>query len=1340
MTDLAPLKGTATLDVADFRKGLEQIRNDLRTVRDLTRTPATLTLTAKLAGLDTAQRDVQRVAQTLATAFQGTGGNVRGLSEMDQAVRTLSASVRINRNLWQTQILTDEQAGKSAEQLRDKLLRLASAEGASADAVLRATQAAAQAQRTLDQTRGDITKGGFAANAGLGILDALSRLAGPVGGAAALVGGAINAGLLNGLKAGQPRVGKGAADIGQDVIDSLKNRLDIRSPSRVTFRLGQFASEGLALGLKANTAQVARAGADVGRAAEAGINTGLKGLYGDKLSATLSKSGGAFGGVAREAANGEVQLGKFALGAEAVQFAAGAAVGAVAALAAGMASAIRTAAHFEHEMQAVKAVTQATGAQFDALKAQAKDLAKNSSFNLAQIAQGQQELAKMGVSVEDMLGGATRGVVLLAQATGTDLKTAAEIGAKALNIFNLEGKDLNRVADIIASGANKTALDVNTLGTALSQVGASADASGLKLEETVALLGALADRGIEGSDAGTSLKTALERLRSGMPEVTRALGAYGVQVFDANGAQRDMIEVFGDVIGVMDRMTDEQRAAYLQTVFGSDATRAATIAWKAGAKGVREYLDAVNEQNAAEKNAETRKDSLIGALEGLSGSWDNLKETVGNGGLPGLTALVKGVDGLVSGFDDLLNNGDKLHRFLTGQLTPAVGGLALAFLAVKAQAVPLLAMNAWTALAAFPGLMATAITTKLVPALVAASAAAAPLLVIAAGAGLATYVGTLYNDINNVYDDTDKRAQASFETTMARVAALRKEGTELSRAQASYLLALERAKQAQEGRVTGATIFGERIVTTDPKEIEATTQAVKDARAALDAAKASAVASGKVTAKPLGPNFTVTQLNDQKKALSDLMATMRDRKVKLELDGQSDLQRQLGTLRAEFDGLREAAKKPFVVNGKLQMTPELRKALDALDAQRGAEEAALREQATRAAVKVAGDAARAAQQAEVEAWQDGARKRAALRDLEVQDVQRQADEQAQALADSPRQAQAVQDAARRTITAKRAAWAREDQAQSRENAQRIRDAEQAAQDRVIDSMADGLAKREAIRARDVANLRQTIAQRVEALAGDPDAQARVQQAGQQEVGALLRQQQQQRVQEVRDAQRQVLDAQKSARDAEIALITDETQKRRAAREQELAEFRRGVQDRLDTLRGYPAEQARILEAAGREARAITQRYQQEDERDARERAQRVADAWLTVRQAQAGAEAATLTREAAVFEADLARRVAAAQGNAEAIARIEADGVTRRAQLAQQAATQAAAQERDQLAQARDQALRDDRLSAQERQAVWAKYHAVPEGAEVRLGEVPRGPPRPRGPRGRQRQRTPPPA
>jgi len=185
-------------------------------------------------------------------------------------------------------------------------------------------------------------------------------------------------------------------------------------------------------------------------------------------------------------------------------------VGALGVAAFGMA--VNAAAKFEQNVSGIAAVSGATEQQLDQVRKKALQLGADTKFSAAEAAEGIEELVKAGLSVEEALNGGADAAVNLAAAGGIELRQAAIIAANAMNQFGLSAEELPRVADVLAGAANASAADVEQLGMALSQVGAVARTVGLSFDDTVLALSALADAGIKGSDAGTSLKTFLVNL------------------------------------------------------------------------------------------------------------------------------------------------------------------------------------------------------------------------------------------------------------------------------------------------------------------------------------------------------------------------------------------------------------------------------------------------------------------------------------------------------------------------------------------------------------------------------------------------------------------------------------------------------------------------------------------------------------------------------------------------------------------------------------------------------------------------------------------------------------
>lgn len=293
-------------------------------------------------------------------------------------------------------------------------------------------------------------------------------------------------------------------------------------------------------------------------------------------------------------------------------------------VAAGIGLAVKASMDFEKQMSAVKSVSNASAADMAKLAAAAKKAGADTAYSATEAAQAEAELAKVGISTADILGGALSGSLSLAAAGQIDLANAATISGQAMKIFGLAGTDVGHIADVLAAGANKSAADVDQLGQALQQGGLVAAQTGLSLEDTVGVLSAFADNALTGSDAGTSLKTMLQALNPSSKEAAALMDELGLRAYDAQGNFVGVEKYAGQLKTALSGLSTEQQNAALKTIFGSDATRAAGILYKIGAEGVREYTTAVNDTGAAARTAATQQDNLSGDIEKLKGSVNTL--------------------------------------------------------------------------------------------------------------------------------------------------------------------------------------------------------------------------------------------------------------------------------------------------------------------------------------------------------------------------------------------------------------------------------------------------------------------------------------------------------------------------------------------------------------------------------------------------------------------------------------------------------------------------------------------------------------------------------------------
>jgi TP901 family phage tail tape measure protein len=330
------------------------------------------------------------------------------------------------------------------------------------------------------------------------------------------------------------------------------------------------------------------------------------------------------------------------------------AMGAVGAGLIGIAAyAAKTAADFDRQMSHVGAVADATAGQLGQLRAAAMAAGQATQFSATDAARAEEELAKAGISTANILGGALNGSLALAAAGSLDLAEAADVAAKAMNIFHLQGKDVGHIADVLASGANKSATDVHEIGEALKMGGLAAASAGWSLEQTTGVLSAFADRGLAGSDAGTSLKTAIMMLQKPTEKAADLMRELGIKVYDASGNFVGAADLAGQLQEKLGTLSKEQRNAAIATIFGADAMRGANVLYDLGADGVRRYVQEVNDAGAAQRTAAANTDNLAGDLERLHGTLETLAIDAGSGANGGLRTLVQALDGLARNFSVL---------------------------------------------------------------------------------------------------------------------------------------------------------------------------------------------------------------------------------------------------------------------------------------------------------------------------------------------------------------------------------------------------------------------------------------------------------------------------------------------------------------------------------------------------------------------------------------------------------------------------------------------------------------------------------------------------------------
>lgn len=274
---------------------------------------------------------------------------------------------------------------------------------------------------------------------------------------------------------------------------------------------------------------------------------------------------------------------------------------------------------FESGLGLLRSVTQATNVQMASLKATAVALGKDISLpgvSAADAAQAMTELGKAGLGVNDILA-ASKGVLQAAKAGNIGVAESAKIVSSTLLAFKLSGNEATRVADLFAGAANASNAEILDLGLGLQQTSAAASSLNVPVEQSVAALAGLANAGIQASDAGTSLKTFFASMTPNSKPAILAMEKLGISFFDAKGNFVGLRRAIELLENSTKGLSQEQRQLAIETIFGSDASRAAIVLASQGVAGFDKLTSAITRQGIAADVAGARNSGIKGSIDAL---------------------------------------------------------------------------------------------------------------------------------------------------------------------------------------------------------------------------------------------------------------------------------------------------------------------------------------------------------------------------------------------------------------------------------------------------------------------------------------------------------------------------------------------------------------------------------------------------------------------------------------------------------------------------------------------------------------------------------------------------
>lgn len=276
------------------------------------------------------------------------------------------------------------------------------------------------------------------------------------------------------------------------------------------------------------------------------------------------------------------------------------------------------------ELQAVLGVDKQSP-EMQALRKQARQLGDNSAASADDAAAAQIIVAKSGAD-KDGIVAQTPAILSMSLANKKTMEENAALLIGTKSAFGLADDKASHIADVISMAINKTQASFEGLNDSLTYVGPVAKDAGVSLEETAAMLGALHDAKIIGSMAGTGSRAVLSRLQAPTGKAYDAIKELGVKTMDKKGNTRPIFTILKEIQASFKRnnLGTGQKAEYMKTIFGEEASSAASVLMAAAASGKLDELTKIikDSDGKTEELVKVMQDNLGGDFKEFQSAYE----------------------------------------------------------------------------------------------------------------------------------------------------------------------------------------------------------------------------------------------------------------------------------------------------------------------------------------------------------------------------------------------------------------------------------------------------------------------------------------------------------------------------------------------------------------------------------------------------------------------------------------------------------------------------------------------------------------------------------------------
>ena len=293
-----------------------------------------------------------------------------------------------------------------------------------------------------------------------------------------------------------------------------------------------------------------------------------------------------------------------------------------------------------------------TAAQAKLLSDAMKDAAANSTYGMNDAATATLNFARAGLTAEQAAK-ALAPAMNLAAGEGGDLDTVSAGLVATINGFHGSFEDAGKYADVFANACNNSALDVNSLATAMSTAAPIFASAGYSVNDAALYMGVMANAGIDADKAANSLKTGLARLVSPAKQGADMMEQLGISVTNADGSMKDTITIQKELHDSFATLSESEQIAAASAIFGKNQMAPWLALINTAPESVNELSTSIMAEGTANQMAADMMSGFGGSLEKLKSSIDVAATSLGEALAPTIEVVVGWIQKAVEWFNSL---------------------------------------------------------------------------------------------------------------------------------------------------------------------------------------------------------------------------------------------------------------------------------------------------------------------------------------------------------------------------------------------------------------------------------------------------------------------------------------------------------------------------------------------------------------------------------------------------------------------------------------------------------------------------------------------------------------